>query len=198
MRPDREPGGARRAPIADDRSRLVTWADPERIRAAADRLTGLQVNQAVRDGTLPEPPTSRLLGIRCVAAADGEVSAELCASQELENLGGVVHGGVLAALLDTVMGAALQTRLPPAGQFATVDLKITYLRPLTARSARIRATGRVKSAGRRLAYVEGEIRDEGGELAVHAVGNFVVRAARKAASSSQEALDLTGGPLSLP
>jgi uncharacterized protein (TIGR00369 family) len=79
-------------------------------------------------------------------------------------------------MLDTVMGAALQTRLPPGSHFATVDLKITYLRPLTAASGVIRATGRVVNSGRRLAYIEGEVRDGAGALAVHAVGNFIVKA----------------------
>ncbi|MEA2912105.1 MAG: hypothetical protein QOJ15_4186 [Bradyrhizobium sp.] len=155
-----------------DRTRVVSWVDPERVRRLMDGLTGLEVNEAIRDGRLPEPTLSRVLGIRCVAVSDGEVSAELMPREDLENLGGTIHGGVLAALLDTVMGAALHTRLSASQKFATIDLKITYLRPLSRASGVMRGTGRVIHTGRRIAYVEGEIRDSSAALAVHAVGNF--------------------------
>jgi uncharacterized protein (TIGR00369 family) len=157
-----------------DRTRAVSWVDPESVRGMMDGLTGLEVNEAIRDGRLPEPTLSRVLGIRCVAVSEGEVSADLTPREDLENLGATIHGGVLAALLDTVMGAALQTRLSAGEKFATIDLKVTYLRPLSQASGVMRATGRVINAGRRIAYVEGEIRDSSAALAVHAVGNFAL------------------------
>jgi len=114
-----------------DQARVVSWVDPERVRRMMDGLTGLEVNEAIRDGRFPEPTLSRVLGIRCVAVSAGEVSAELMPREDLENMGGTIHGGVLAALLDTVMGAALHTRLSVGQKFATIDLKVTYLRPLS-------------------------------------------------------------------
>jgi uncharacterized protein (TIGR00369 family) len=77
-------------------------------------------------------------------------------------------------LLDTVMGAAVHTRLSTGQKFATIDLKVNYLRPLSRASGVMRGTGRVINAGRRIAYVEGEIRDSSAALAVHAVGNFML------------------------
>jgi uncharacterized protein (TIGR00369 family) len=139
-----------------DQARVVSWVDPERVRWMMDGLTGLEVNEAIRDGRLPEPTLSRVLGIRCVAVSEGEVSAELMPREDLENMGGTIHGGVLAALLDTVMGAALHTRLSASQKFATIDLKVNYLRPLSRASGVMRGTGRVINAGRRIAYVEGE------------------------------------------
>jgi len=157
-----------------DQARMVSWVDPERVRWMMAGLTGLEVNEAIRDGRLPEPTLSRVLGIRCVAVSEGEVSAELTPREDLENLGGTIHGGVLAALLDTVMGAALHTRLSAGQKFATIDLKVNYLRPLSRTSGVMRGTGRVINLGRRIAYVEGEIRDSSAALAVHAVGNFML------------------------
>ena len=76
--------------MADDfnhnRTRVVSWVDPGRVRSMMDGLTGLQVNEAIRDERLPEPALSRVLGIRCVAVSDGEVSAELMPREDLENL----------------------------------------------------------------------------------------------------------------
>jgi hypothetical protein len=92
-----------------DQTRVVSWVDPGRVRRMMDGLTGLEVNEAIRDGRLPEPTLSRVLGIRCVAVSEGEVSAELMPREDLENMGGTIHGGVLAALLDTVMGVPLAT-----------------------------------------------------------------------------------------
>jgi uncharacterized protein (TIGR00369 family) len=157
-----------------DQTRVVSWVDPGRVRRMMDGLTGLEVNEAIRDGRLPEPTLSRVLGIRCVAVSEGEVSAELMPREDLENMGGTIHGGVLAALLDTVMGAALHTRLSAGQKFATIDLKVNYLSPLSRASGVMRGTGRVINAGRRIAYVEGKIRTSSAALAVHAVGNFAL------------------------
>jgi uncharacterized protein (TIGR00369 family) len=171
-------GEAAHAEVGDefkyDQIRMVSWVDPERVRRMMDGLTGLEVNEAIRDGRLPEPTLSRVLGIRCVAVSEGEVSAELMPREDLENLGGTIHGGVLAALLDTVMGAALHTHLSAGQKFATIDLKVNYLRPLSRASGVMRGTGRVINAGRRIAYVEGEVCDSSAALAVHAVGNFAL------------------------
>jgi hypothetical protein len=97
-----------------DQIRVVSWVDPGRVRGMMDGLTGLEVNEAIRDGRLPEPTLSRVLGIRCVAVSEGDVSAELTPRVDLENLGGTIHGGVLAALLDTVMGLRSIRACPPA------------------------------------------------------------------------------------
>jgi acyl-coenzyme A thioesterase PaaI-like protein len=56
----------------------------------------------------------------------------------------------------------------------TIDLKVTYLHPLSQASGVMRGTGRLINAGRRIAYIEGEIRDSNAALAVHAVGNFAI------------------------
>jgi hypothetical protein len=73
--------------IKYDQIRVVSWVDPERVRRMMDGLTGLEVNEAIRDGRLPEPTLSRVLGIRCVAVLEGDVSAELTPRVDLENLG---------------------------------------------------------------------------------------------------------------
>jgi hypothetical protein len=47
-----------------DQARVLSWVDPERVRRMMDGLTGLEVNEAIRDGRLPEPTLPRVLGIR--------------------------------------------------------------------------------------------------------------------------------------
>jgi len=36
-----------------DQTRMVSWVDAERVRRMMDGLTGLEVNEAIRDGRLP-------------------------------------------------------------------------------------------------------------------------------------------------
>ncbi len=102
---------------------------------------------------------------------------ELDPQESLENTVGLMHGAVAAALLDTTMGCTLHTLLPGSQAPVTVDLTITYLRPLKVGSGRLRASAKVLNQGKRMAYVEGEVRDGAGNLAAHAVGHFSIAGA---------------------
>lgn len=171
-------------PLADSafdhshtRTRQVSWQDPAATRAQAAGLSGLEVMRAIRDKTLPPPPMARVIGFECVVAEMGEIVMELAPEQSLENAIGLIHGGAAAAMLDTAMGAAVSTVCEPDQTSVTLDLSITYLRPLTLRSGAIRASARVLNKGRRTAYVVGEVHDGNGRLAAHAVANFSIIAA---------------------
>jgi uncharacterized protein (TIGR00369 family) len=160
-----------------DRSRVVTWADPAAGRAATAELTGLDIMRGIRDGRFAPPPMAALIGFACTVAEEGEIVMELEPREDLENLAGMLHGGAAATLLDTAMGAAAHTLLPVGWLSVTLDIKLTYLRPITLRSGRVRAIGRVLNRGRQTAYVEGEVRDGRDALCAHAVGNFSLIAA---------------------
>lgn len=156
------------------RSRTVEWRSPGAARDQAAGWTGLEIMRAIRDGVLPPPPMARLIGFRCVVAEPGEIVMELAPEESLENLMAMIHGGAAATMLDTAMGASAHTMLPAEKAVVTLDLKLTYLRPLTVASGPIRARGKVLNLGRTNVYVEGEVRDGAGRLAAHAVGNFSV------------------------
>jgi len=156
------------------RTRTVDWQDPANVRRHAHGWTGLQIMQGIRDGTLPPPPIARLIGFRCIVAEPGLITMEVGAAEELENPAGLIHGGVAATLLDTVMGAAAHTQLPADRLSVTSNLNITFLRRLIPQSGTLRATGKVVSHGRTVAYAEGEFRDGAGRLAAHAVGSFSI------------------------
>ena len=156
------------------RTRTVDWQDPTQVRQHAQGWTGLQIMQGIRDGNLPPPPIAKLMGFECVIAEPGLIAMEISASEELENPAGLIHGGVAATLLDTVMGAAVITQLPADRLSVTITLNITFLRRLTQQSGVLRATGKVINAGRTVAYAEGEFRDAAGKLVAHAVGSFSI------------------------
>jgi len=154
------------------RQRVVDWQAPGRAAKAAAAMSGLEVMCAIRDGILPPPPMARLIGIEMRVAEPGRIVMELDPHESLENTIGLLHGATAAALLDTAMGCAISTMLPSGQTSVTLDLKLTYLRPLSVKSGTISAEGKVVKLGRQTSYVEGFVRDAAGNLAVHATATF--------------------------
>jgi len=156
------------------RHRVVEWQAPGPVARAASGMSGLETMCAIRDGILPPPPMARLIGFEMRIAEAGRIVMELDPDESLENTIGLLHGATAAALLDTAMGCAIAT-LQPAGQTSvTLDLKLTYLRPLSVRSGKVSAEGKVVKLGRQSSYAEGFVRDGAGNLAVHATATFTM------------------------
>lgn len=116
------------------------------------------------------PPFNSYLGtdVRRVAAGEANVVLEL-APQHLNNRG-VAHGGVIASLLDSAMGAAVIFAIPPEWWCATTSLSVQFLEG--ARKGRLTAEGRVLRRGGRVAFAGGEVRDESGKLVATAQGSW--------------------------
>jgi acyl-CoA thioesterase len=105
----------------------------------------------------------------------GSCSAALDVRPELLNPNGVVHGGALFSMADTVMGAALFTTLAPGENCATIEIKIHFLQPVS--KGKIRCSTRVVQRGRRIAVLESHL--SVGRLQVaQALGTFAIFAPR--------------------
>ena len=154
------------------RERVVDWQAPAPAAKAAAGMSGMEAMCAIRDGILPPPPMARLIGFRLRMAEPGRIVMELEPHESLENTIGLLHGATAAALLDTAMGCAISTMLPAGQASVTLDLKLTYLRPLSVKSGTISAEGKIIKLGRQTSYTEGFVRDGAGNLAVHATATF--------------------------
>jgi len=154
------------------RERVVDWQSPGPAARAAIAMSGMEAMCAIRDGVLPPPPMAKLIGFRMVTVEAGRIVMELDADESLENTIGLLHGASAAALLDTAMGCAISTMLPAGQTSVTLDLKLTYLRPLSVKSGTIQAEGKLIKLGRQTSYSEGFVRDGAGNLAVHATATF--------------------------
>jgi uncharacterized protein (TIGR00369 family) len=154
------------------RERVVDWQAPGPAAKAAAGMSGMEAMCAIRDGILPPPPMARLIGFRMHVVEPGRIVMELEPHESLENTIGLMHGATAAALLDTAMGCAISTKLPAGQGSVTLDLKLTYLRPLSVRSGTIWAEGKIIKLGRQTSYTEGFVRDGAGNLAVHATATF--------------------------
>ena len=116
------------------------------------------------------PPFNTYLGVHLEAMTGGTAVAILDLGPHHLNNRGVVHGGVLSALLDTAMGAAVVSAIPKEAWCATTSLSVQYLEG--ARSGRLTCNGQVIRKGRRVAFASGEIHDEGGRLVATAQGSW--------------------------
>lgn len=87
---------------------------------------------------------------------------------------GSVHGGYAATLLDSACGVAIHTMLGANRGYTTLELKVSYLRGLSADSGTVRATGRTVSVGRRVAFAEAELHDGEGRLCATATSTLLV------------------------
>ena len=87
---------------------------------------------------------------------------------------GVVHGGLAATLLDSAMGCAVHSMLPAGSGYTTLELKVNFIRALTAETGRVRAEGKLIHLGGRTATAEGRVIDESGKLYAHATTTCLI------------------------
>lgn len=78
---------------------------------------------------------------------------------------GIVHGGVLATLIDTATFWAAFLRLPEGAGLVNVDLKLNYLKAVAR--GRLYAIGECLRAGRQISYTVASVFNEDDELVAH-------------------------------
>ena len=151
----------RHLPCANERS---TWSDPKAAAKAGFALAGIDYLKALAEVSCPNLPVIALLGIVLDQVEPGFVAMELNVGEHLYNPIGTVHGGVIANLLDSVMGCAVHSLVPLGQAYTTLEIKRNYLRAVTDRIRTVRREGRVVHFGRRQAVAEGKVVDAGGRL----------------------------------
>lgn len=171
----REPAASGAEAWGPQRTKPVTWYDPAVLSAAAAKLTGREVLQAIIDGRLPPPPMASLVGARLISVGDGEALFRCTPDESAYNPIGMVHGGLLCTLLDFAVGAAVSSVLPAGAGGSSIEIKVSFLKPLRADVGEIDAHGRVLRAGGRVAFAEAHARDRDGELVGQATSSIAVR-----------------------
>ncbi|WP_116449895.1 PaaI family thioesterase [Blastococcus litoris] len=156
------------------RTRTVEWHDPLVTAAGALERSGLETMQAIRDGVLPPPPIAKLVQMGITALEEGRVEFTCDVDESVYNPIGVVHGGLVCTMLDTVAGCAVHTTLPAGVAYTSIELKVSYLRAVHASSGPLTAIGRVVKPGRRVAFAEGEVLDAAGTTVATASSSLLV------------------------
>lgn len=124
-----------------------------------------------------EKPLNRMLGITLVERRPGYGKIVLRKDENTPGgVGGSVHGGILAAMVDIVMLVAMFAEMREGEQPAgTAELSITYLRQ--AHGDNIYAEANVVKRGRQLSLVEVDITDDEGRLCARGRTLYAFRAA---------------------
>lgn len=155
-----------------------------------DERSGLEVMKAAAAGELPRPPLAALTGMRPTAAEEGAMSWVLPATGWLCSPTGFIQGGVIAMLADVALGGSVATTLDRRTAYASVDLKVHYLRPVPPDGNELTARARVTHAGRNIAVASAEILNAAGKRVALATGSSMIlpnRPASLAAAPADEA-----------
>jgi uncharacterized protein (TIGR00369 family) len=117
-------------------------------------------------------PFAEFLGIRIATLEPGAARLQMTLRPELLNSHHGAHGGVIMALADVALAVAAIARDGTAKGAYTVDLSVSFLGPA---KGTLVAEGRCLRLGKSLAFSEGEVRDEHGELVAKAIGTFKLK-----------------------
>ncbi|MED1796103.1 PaaI family thioesterase [Brevibacillus nitrificans] len=90
----------------------------------------------------------------------------------MHNSSGAVHGGLLATLVDSVMGSLVNRSLSPEEYAVTTELKMNYLRPGKGETLRAEAT--FLHRGQTLVVMEASVYDDRNKRVAHGTGTFMV------------------------
>ena len=119
-------------------------------------------------------PFFTLMGIDVIHIGNGEATLAMPVRPDMHNGEGWLQGGLFVALADEAMALALCTILDGSERIATVSQATSFMKGV--RDGKLVATGRVVKKGRRIAFTEGEVREETpeGELLTKTTAAFAV------------------------
>ena len=101
----------------------------------------------------------RLLGLQLTVHEPGHIHYQLTVNEQHLSMPGACHGGVLAAMMDAVLGLTALSKVFPAGKLCqTVEFKINYLRSVTP-GTQLEGAGKIEFSGNRLLVTSAEIYD---------------------------------------
>jgi uncharacterized protein (TIGR00369 family) len=156
------------------RSLTIEWDDPAPGAAQIPAVSGLDYVKGLADGTYPPAPIAKLMGFTLAEVEEGRVVFECRPGEQHYNPIGTVHGGLACTLLDSAIGCAAQTTLQPGQGYTSIDISVSYLRPIVAGSGPLRCEGVVTKPGSRVTFAEGRLTDGAGRLVATATSSLLV------------------------
>ena len=106
-----------------------------------------------------------LKGMKLLEAKDGRAVVRLEVSDDVQNMGGSLHGGAIATLVDDAGTAAIISKDRDNRPGVTTDLNVSYFNPGPGGTF-VLAEATVLKAGRTLAYVSVDIRREADKVLI--------------------------------
>jgi 1,4-dihydroxy-2-naphthoyl-CoA hydrolase len=106
-------------------------------------------------------PFVRSCGIKIESAAPGEVRGKLPWREDLCTTGGILHGGAIMTLADTLGAVCAFLNLPEGARTATLESKTNFFRPVSGGS--LFGTATPLHVGRTTIVVQTDLRDDDGK-----------------------------------
>lgn len=104
--------------------------------------------------------------------APGKIEVTLKVNENHLSSPGISHGGVIASLMDSVLGfTALSKTITMNNLVATVELKVNYLRPVKLGDT-LKGSAEIVSLGKRLVVVKGEVLNQDNRMVSFGTGTF--------------------------
>lgn len=145
-------------------------ARPEQVAGKS----GIEVMHMMLRGELPYPPIAKTLDFQLLEVSEGRAVFQGTPGKAHLNPMGTIHGGWYATLLDSALGCAVHTMMPPGRGYTTAELGVNLVRAIGAKAPRVRAEGKVIHCGRQLATAEARLFGPDGTLYAHATTTCLV------------------------
>jgi uncharacterized protein (TIGR00369 family) len=126
------------------------------------------LNKKIADGN--PAPIGKWLDGTLVKAEAGKLTAEFVVRPDFLNHAGVIHGGVISAMLDEMMGMTLITAKIDH-LYVTINLYIDFLYGAKA-NEKITVTTEIQRVGKKIANIEAKLYNADGKLLAKGVSNL--------------------------
>ena len=117
--------------------------------------------EEIIEGLYENLPYYSTIGMDIKEIDDGKAIIELQMKKELSQ-NGMIHGGVLASMIDASCACAAFSAANFVGFVTTIDLQVSYLKPVS--KGMVVASAKCLRAGKNVLFCESKIKNEDGEL----------------------------------
>lgn len=118
-----------------------------------------------------DSPFGDLIGLEVDETGSGYSRCSVTVTEDLLNPRDVLHGSVAHAMADSGMAASLVADVADGEGMATIEIKVSYLRPVT--EGELVCESEVLNRGRSVAFLQSEVR-QGERLVAHATGTYAI------------------------
>ena len=106
-------------------------------------------------------PFYSTLGLELLEIGNGRASFEIDIKQDLTQ-NGMVHGGVIASLIDSSCACAAFSLIFPEGYITTIDLQVEFLKPVS--KGKLLGKAKCLKAGKNIFFCKAKVWDEENNL----------------------------------
>jgi uncharacterized protein (TIGR00369 family) len=156
------------------RERTFSWTNPLELAKQLFNVEGITWLRAAKAREIPPPPILSALGMDIESVEEGSVAFSMHAEEWMCNPAGVIHGGMTATLLDTVLTLAIMTKIPAGSSAQTIDMNVHYVRPILPTGEKIVAEGKAVHVGSTIGTAEARVHNAAGKLVAHGTATLAI------------------------